>query len=115
MDKLKRFLVLVRVYDTTRDNLAKVVPPLQAQLAQLGQGSPEQVFRSLGGDTFGYFISSKLASGQILAALESPGKGGYAGTEPFLGGKDALFVMEIGSDFQASQGFTRAGTWLQRN
>jgi hypothetical protein len=90
--------------------LAAVVPPLQSQLASVSTVAPEQVWRSATADVFGYFIKSSMNAGQISAALDKPAK-----IPAFLGGHDSLLVIEVGSEFNASQEFTRATTWLQRN
>jgi len=79
----------------------------------------EQAFRSVTADMFGYFIRTKLVARQIAAAIESPGKQAWiydkTTVPPFLNNQDAILVVEIGEDFLAGRGFTRAGTWLQHH
>lgn len=110
----RRFLVIVRVANPSPANLAVLVPELQAALGRMSSAPIEQAFRSVGADIFGYFMLSKLNAHQILARIESPGTLFKHGT-PILPGGDAVFVLEVGADFSSGEGFTRAGTWLQRH
>ena len=110
-----RYLVLVKLHDSSPAKLVKLVPRLQEQLSRLSKATPEQVFRSATADVFGYFISSTLKARQIVAAIESPGSSYLSDVEPILDGKDGLFVLELADDFTATTGFTRSGTWLQHN
>lgn len=111
----KKFLVILRLADASASRLVELVPALQRCLDKLSSGDMEQVFRSTTADVFGYFIQTKLNSGQILAAIESPGRSYSSEEEPFLSGADSVFVMDIGPDFQATRGFSRPMTWLQRH
>jgi hypothetical protein len=106
----RRFLVVVRLGDTSPRHLSAVVPPLQTQLASVSAVAPEQVWRSVNADVFGYFIKSSMNAGQISAALDKPVK-----MPAFLGGHDSVLVIEVGTDFSASQEFTMPITWLRRN
>lgn len=104
-----RYHVIVKLSAADPLRLQKLVPALQAALDRISIAPVEQVFRSATADVFGYFIRSNLRAHQILAAIEAPNGG------PFLDGKDAVFVFEVGSQFSAGVGFTRAATWLQRH
>ena len=118
-EETRRYLVILSLSDTTPQRLETAVPHLRDILARLSTTAPETAFRSKKADMVGFFIRSTKVAAQISARLESPGKESfYADTpieEPPLSGADSLFVVEIGEDFKAGRGFTRAGTWLQRH
>lgn len=114
----KRFLVVVQMPDVNISRLAAAIPQIISVLKSHSRGAPEIAFRSRDGDVCGFFIVTDRPPAFIVAAIQSPGKSyayGEEMTAPILEGKDALFVIEIGHQFQATPGFTRAGTWLQRN
>ncbi len=118
-EETRRYLVIVELSDTAIERLQILVPRLQNILARLSTEPPQQAFRSVSADMFGYFIRSTLVAGQISARIESPGKQGPRHgppiEQPVLLGKDSLFIIEIGEDFSAGRGFTRAGAWLQHH
>lgn len=93
----------------------ELVPALQKELASMSEAPPEQAFRSVTADMFGYFIKTKMVSRQIVAAIQSPRQLSPRDYFTILEGKDKLFVMEVGADFMGTEGFTRATTWLQRH
>ena len=118
----RRYLVILSLKTTEPARLQALVPSLKEVLSSVSREPIEQVFRSVTADVFGFFIRSRLAAGQIVAAIESPGKawwqkdnGRIPDVEPFLQTGDALMVVEIGEDFVAGFGFTRAGNWLQHH
>lgn len=111
----KRYLVVAKLGSSNPERLIELVPAFQKALSKLSSVTIEQAIRSATADVFGYFIKSRLKAAQIVAAIESPGTSYVKIEEPFLSREDALFVMEVGSDFHASSGFTRAATWLQRH
>lgn len=116
--ELKRFLVIIQLGNTHIDRLKSLIPTLQDALARLSTKAPEQAFRSVGADQFGYIIKTDRVPRQIKAALESPGQrlpGKLLGPMPFLSNDDSILILELGPDFFASVGFTRVGTWLQHN
>jgi hypothetical protein len=118
MPQGNRYLVIVSVGNASAANLMKVVPKVKEALTKLSSEPLEQAFRAVSGDTFGFFIRSQRQPGQIVAALQSPGGPEWSDApfkEPFLGGADNLFVIELGEKFYATTGFGRAGTWLQRH
>ncbi len=117
MPEARYFAAILELGDARPDRLVTLVPLLKAQLDKLSTEAPvEQIFRSVSADVFAYAIKSKLNSGQIKAAIESPGDRIHPekSVEPFLFSRDHLLVMEIGVDTTAGEGFTRFGTWLQR-
>ena len=109
VSETRRYHVIIKLQAADPQRLVQIVPRLQAALERASVSNIEQVFRSATADIFGYFIQSKLSAQQVLVAIETP-----AG-EPFLDGKDAVFVFVVGEQFMAGKGFTRAGTWLQRH
>ena len=115
--ELKRFLVIVQLGNTHIDRLKTLIPTLQDALGRLSVKAPEQAFRSIGADQFGYIIKTDRVARQIKAALESPGDRltGKLGPMPFLNNDDSMLILELGPDFYAAVGFTRVGTWLQHN
>ncbi len=118
-EETRRYLVIVSLSDSTPQRLGVIVPWLQDVLAQISTDTLEMAFHSMTRDIFGYFVKSSGTAGQIKARLESPGKQSFQPSteieQPMLFGEDSLFIIEIGEDFQAGKGFTRAGTWLQRH
>ncbi len=119
VEEARRYLVIISLSDTAPQRLRSLAPHLQDILARLSTEAIEIAFRSVTADMFGFFVRSTLAADQIIARLESPGREGFyeddSVEEPGLTGADSLFVIEIGEDFKAGRGFTRAGTWLQRH
>lgn len=113
-DVSSRYLIIVSVGTPTPDHLQKMVPALQRELSRISLSEPVQAFRSAPADYFGYLIESRMAPQQIRATLETPGRPGHE-PNPFLGGSDGVFVLEIGPNVSAGEGFTRALTWLQRH
>ena len=97
---------------------ARGIAKLKLALDRLSFTSAEQAFRSTHADLFGFLIESKLAPNQIKAAFDSPGADATGDpkkpAEPLLEGKDALLILEVGTDCLATAGFTRVGAWLQR-
>ena len=118
----RRYLVILSLKSTEPARLQTLVPTLKEVLSNVSTEPIEQVFRSVKADVFGFFIRSRLVAGQIVAAIESPGKDQWLRDHdripdiaPFLQSGDGLMVVEIGEDFKATVGFTRAQTWLQRH
>ena len=121
-NETKRYLVILNLKSTEPARLQTLVPSLKAVLSNVSTEPIEQVFRSVTADVFGFFIRSRLVPRQIVAAIQSPGKALWQKDNdripdigPFLQSGDGLMVVEIGEDFQAEAGFTRAGTWLQHH
>lgn len=115
MTEARHVLVVFHLVDCSPERLRDVVPRIQGALTKLSEGPFEQAFRSSNADLVAYGIKTKLAAGQIQAALESPG-GRFDGTHPPLEGRDELLVLEIGADYSAGRkGFSRFLTWLQRH
>ena len=114
----KRFCIVFHLGNASPERLRIIVPKLKLALDRLSFTSAEQAFRSTNADLFGFLIESKLAPIQIKAAFDSPGSDGPVDPkkppEPLLEGKDALLIMEVGTDCLAAAGFTRVGAWLQR-
>ena len=120
--KTRRYLVILNLESTELARLQTLIPSLEAVLSNVSTEPIEQVFRSVTADVFGFFIRSRLVAPQIVAAIQSPGKNRWQqdndripDIEPFLQSGDGLMVVEIGEDFKAEVGFTRAGTWLQHH
>lgn len=118
----RRYLVIINLKSAEPARLQTIVPPLKIVLSSVSTEPIEQVFRSVTADVFGFFIRSRLVAGQIVAAIESPGKKSWQRDDdripdiaPFLQSGDGLMVVEMGEDFKATVGFTRAQTWLQRH
>jgi hypothetical protein len=116
----KRYLVILSLKDATVPHLAEVIPRIQQTLARLATESPQQAFRTRHGDTVGYLLRSRSHAREIATRLQTPAKQplGLRITQaemPFLTNADAIFVIELGEDFHATAGFTRAGTWLQHH
>jgi hypothetical protein len=113
----KRFLVIVQLKDSNPRRLQKIVPLLQAALARIASAPVESAFRSLGADSFGYFFKTVLRPGQILERITAPGgrKPYEGGQPPILDGGDGVFVLELGTVWNATDEFSRARTWLQRH
>lgn len=118
----RRYLVILSLKSTEPARLQTLVPTLKEVLSNVSTEPIEQVFRSVTADVFGFFIRSRLVAGQIVAAIESPGEDQWLrdhdripNIAPFLQSGDGLMVVEIGEDFKATVGFTRAQTWLQRH
>lgn len=119
-DPLRRYLIVLNLGEASPQRLIGLVPAYLAALGRLSLVPTEQAFHSATRELCGYFITSRLAPKQIIAALESPARGSIQGgmdmaSTPFLNSKDALMVLELGEAFLAGVGFTRAGTWLQRH
>ena len=118
-DEGTRFLVIVKLGNADKARLRTLVPKLQTVLKRVSTEPYEQLFRSVKADTFGYLIRAKITAREILAVIESPHRGSIMTAEqitaPFLDNDDATVVIEIGEDFMAGQGFTRAGAWLQHH
>jgi len=105
----RRFLVHFALGGVVNaERLRESVPGILDILKSISRDDMVQAYRSAGGETFGYFVKSKLAAVQIRAALEAP-KGALA--SPLRNG-DAYMVVELGEEF-ATTGAGRAGTWLQ--
>ena len=103
-----RFLVIISLGSTEPSRIAGLVPPLQTVLRSVSTETPEQAFRSVVADFFGYFIRSRLVARQIEAAIRSPGKESWQRDDdripdvgPFLDNNDGILVVEIGEDFLA--------------
>ncbi len=118
----RRYLVILNLKSTEPARLQTLVPSLKDVLSNVSTEPIEQVFRSVRADVFGFFIRSRLVAGQIVAAIQSPGKKSWQQDNdripdiaPFLQSGDGLMVVEMGEDFRAEVGFTRAGTWLQHH
>ena len=115
----KQFLVLLSINPCTPARLLQLVPALKSLLEEVSTQPIEQLFRSMGGDHFGYLIRSKMAARQILAAIETPQKWPVRREveirEPFSTGKDAVIIMELGQEIIAHNAFSRAITWIQRH
>lgn len=112
-DALK-YLVVVQLREATPARVSKVVPLLQTELARLSETTPELAFRSVMADFFGFFVKTKLGPAQIASAIKSPGPK-ISASKTILDGSDSVFTLEIGQKFSATDGFTRALTWLQRH
>ena len=117
-----RYLVILNLKSTEPTRLQTLVPSLKEVLSNVSTEPIEQVFLSVTADVFGFFVRSRLVAGQIVAAIQSPGKNLWQqhndripDIAPFLQSGDGLMVLEIGEDFRATVGFTRAQTWLQRH
>ena len=113
MDADRSYLVVIELADTKVDRLKMLAPSLIDVLNSLSNTPSEQAFRSVNADLFGYFVKTKLVSRQISAAIQSPNP--KLNITPFLTNEDGIFVLELGDDFLAGKGFTRAATWLQHH
>jgi hypothetical protein len=109
-----KYLIIIQLKETTPARLATVVPSLQAELARMSDTAPELVLRSATADCFAFFIRSILRPGQIMSQLTAPGSK-YSSSGMILDGRDSILTMEIGQSFHATDGFSRAMTWLQRH
>ncbi len=107
--RAKRYQVIVKLDSSDLKRVSNLVPRLNSELSRIAQGPIELVFRSATADLFGYFVCSTLSASKILATMQTPAR------DPFLDGKDSLFVFEVGDDFSAAAGFSRSATWLQRH
>jgi hypothetical protein len=114
----KQFLVLFRISPCTPARVGVIFPRLKEIMEKVSLAPVEQLFRSIGADTFGYLIRSKLKAGHILSIIETPQKD-FIGIGKFehppLTRDDNVAVFELGPDFHCGIGFTRAMTWLQRH
>ena len=112
----KRYLVIIQLKDASTRRLQKIVPAIQSALARISSAPTESSFRSLGADSFGYFIKTTLRPGQVAERIVAPGgRQTYQGDPPILDGGDGVFVLEIGAGWSATDEFSRARTWLQRH
>jgi|HubBroStandDraft_1064217.scaffolds.fasta_scaffold304047_2 hypothetical protein len=114
-EQIKRLLVIVQLKAPTMERIQKVVPLLQEALRKISREPVETAFRSAGSDTFGFFIKTNLRPRGILDRIQAPGHSIIPDQRPFLDGGDSVFALELGSDWSATEGFSRAYTWLQRH
>jgi hypothetical protein len=118
-DEPKQYLVILSLSPFKTSRLVTLVPQFKAALSSMSVEPIEQAFHKVKRDTFGHLLRSKISACKIKANIESPGpKYNSVGPQtkfPFLTGKDAMMVLEIGSDKVASPQFSRALTWLQRH
>jgi hypothetical protein len=112
----KRYLVIIQLKDSTPRRLQKIIPALQVALARAASAPVESAFRSLGADSFGYFVKTTLRAAQIVEKIVAPGgHRAFQGEPPILDGGDAVFALEIGKEWGGTDEFSRAKTWLQRH
>lgn len=114
-----RFLIIFSIVPATRERLAEIMPRIKEVLGQLSDAN-ELVFRSPAGDSFGYVLRSGGAARDIVSTFQGPGRQRVTtdlgrSDMPFLTNADGILVVQIATDFYATQGFTRVGTWLQRH
>jgi len=115
----KQFLVILSILPANPTRLSTLVPALKSVLEQISIEPIEQLFRSATADCFGFLIRSRMNPAQIIAIIQSPQKHpwqkNFQPVEPFFAGQDHIAVIEIGSDNDATQGFSRALTWIRRH
>lgn len=109
-----KYLVIIQLSDTKSARVASLVPALLAGLSRISETPAELALRSATADYFAYFIKTKMNVGRIEAALKSPGPK-YSAEGMILDGRDLILTIEIGQSFSATDGFSRALTWLQRH
>lgn len=114
MADMLKYLVIIQLSDTKPARLASLIPSLQAGLTRISETAPELALRSATADYFGYFIKTKLRPGQIASELKLPGAK-YSSEGMILDGRDSILTIEVGQSFGATDGFSRAMTWLQRH
>jgi hypothetical protein len=114
----RQYIVVVSFYDYSNDRLADAGRRLIEALESVSTEKIEMAFRSVAYDIIAYFVRSRISAHQIRAAIESPHRGRtpqMGAKEGFLTNEDQLLVIELGDDKDATQGLSRALTWLQRH
>ena len=91
---------------STLQRISAIAPAIVKMIERWSKGEMEQLSRSNDGQTFGYLFRSTKPLGMMQAEFAAT-----AATH----NKDAIIIFAAGKDVVASEGFTRAGTWLQRH
>ena len=116
----EQFLVIFRLGVASPARVSEFVPQAQAALQKISTEPIQLIVRSVTADVFVYGIRSRMVPGQIKAHIESPGHSRQIRDletfiPPFLAEKDAVLVVQLESNYDASGGFYRELAWLQHH
>lgn len=107
----KIFIVLIHLGGNipTMERIRETAPRVKQAIEKLSKNNCQLVSASDSGNSFSYFLKTKLPSEVIRAELF--GKTKSSEISPLLNDDSAL-ILEVGSEY-SGMGFSKAWTWLQ--